>query len=761
MTASVSCKEISVPNTPFRFRLGDVAALSVLFFAWLIFFIPVLFQQQSFFFRDILHFAYPMKHFIHAALQSGDWPFWWPSIHGGVPFLSLLHPGVLYPLNVLFLGDDFTWSFNLFVSLHFLILSVGCYFLGRAMGLSFYAGIACGLTALWGGFFLSLSQLHNHFQAAVWLPWILFFFGQFLQKGGRARFLSAIVVFVFQVLAGSPEYCLLTTALLFAQTTFLSGRSGRQGVFKSYLLIGLGTAFTLGLSAIQLLPTQMAIPNTVRDGGLPFASATMWSLPFRGFLTFLLPHDFNGFMSDPALRTDYFILSPYMGWFPMLFLVAGLLIARSRIFYFWLSVFFVGCFFALGRYNPVYAWLYDGLPFLDWFRYPEKFLMLSAFAGVFLAGLGVDALTRWARTHAHELSWTLSAFVVVALGHWAVDDLNALAWQTFTGLIFALGLLVLHSKDLLSGCALKGGLTILIALDLLLKNAPLVPLIQASFFDRPPVVFAQLADRKPGYRFYSGPLLERKKIPTKNAFPRETNLLLGHLALKDQLYPNLATHYGLEFIDGITGWGLKDAEMWTAIFVSSPPEKRQRMLERGNVRYWTRIEKTRSGLPKGEPSIVEMEQALPRAVLVPKARFSGSYRLTNLFHSDGFEPEKEVLLSEPFAEFPVSEKEFSGEVDSIEYSPNRVSIRTKQNDFGYLVLFDSFFPGWSATLDGKGVPILRGNYFYRAVALPPGEHVLRMEYRPDGFSAGLFISLSAVFALLMALFNRDFRRIWL
>jgi len=354
------------------------------------------------------------------------------------------------------------------------------------------------------------------------------------------------------------------------------------------------------------------------------------------------------------------------------------------------------------------------------------------------------------------VGWALAGFVVVALGHGAVDDLSPLAWQTLAGLMFALTLFALHERDLMSTCALKGGLTVLIALDLLLKNTALIPLIQNNFFNRPPAVFAQLAERKPLYRFYSGPLLAHGKIPTKNSFPKELTLLRGHLALKEQIYPNLATQYGLEFIDGITGWGLKDAEMWTAIFIASPPEKRRRMLERGNVRYWTTIEKKMPGSP--DPVVEEMVKAVPRAVLVPKARYGGGYKLSNLYYSEGFDPEKEVLLSESYP--PSTATDFVGKVHSVEYSPNAVRIQTEQNEPGYLVLFDSYFPGWSATVDGKSVPILRGNYFYRAVALPSGQHRVQMQYIPEGFSAGLFISLNAFFALCIALFNRDLRRIW-
>jgi len=757
---NLQCDEENTPANGFGFRLGDAAGLSALFFAWLIFFIPVLFQDQSVFFRDILHFAYPMKHFIRESLLNGDWPFWWPSIHAGVPFLSLLHPGALYPLNFILLIGDFNGAFNLFLALHFLILAAGCYCLGRAMGFSFYAGIACGLTALWGGFFFSLSQLHNHFQSSVWLPWILFFFSQFLQKGGRARFFFTVLAFVFQVLAGSPEYCLLTTALLFAYTAFIHRPKPDTAIWKPYAFLAMGTAFTLALSAIQLVPTQMAIPHTVRDAGLPFNSATMWSFPFKGLGSFLFPADFNGFMSNPNFRTDYFILSPYMGWFPVAFLIVGFLTKRSRIFYFWTGVFFTGVFFALGRFNPFYEWMFDWIPFIGWFRYPEKFLVLTAFAGVFLSGLGVDAIHQWTRSHIRETTGLLGGLLVVALAHWMLDDWSAMIWQTVAGLSIALVLFILHSKSLLSSCALKAGLLIVIALDLLLKNSPLLPLMHKNFFEQPPEIFAQLAERNPLQRFYSGPLLESEKIPTKNNFPKEKNLLRGHLALKKHLYPNLATIYGLDFIDGITGWGIKDAEMWTAIFVSSPPEKRRRMLERGGVTHWVSARKPDPGSTAGELAVVKMKENLPRALLAPRSRYGGDYRQTNLFYSERFDPGNEVLLSGPFDPKPASENEFRGKILSLKYSANRIDFKTEQNGFGHLALFDSYFPGWTAWIDGRRAPVLRGDYFYRALALSPGEHEIRMEYRPEGFSAGLFISLTSFMTLLTALFNRDLRRIW-
>jgi len=49
---------------------------------------------------------------------------------------------------------------------------------------------------------------------------------------------------------------------------------------------------------------------------------------------------------------------------------------------------------------------------------------------------------------------------------------------------------------------------------------------------------------------------------------------------------------------------------------------------------------------------------------------------------------------------------------------------------GYLVLSDTWVPGWKATLDGRDVPVIRADFAFRAVKVPPGEHEVRMDYRP-------------------------------
>jgi hypothetical protein len=102
------------------------------------------------------------------------------------------------------------------------------------------------------------------------------------------------------------------------------------------------------------------------------------------------------------------------------------------------------------------------------------------------------------------------------------------------------------------------------------------------------------------------------------------------------------------------------------------------------------------------------------------------------------------------AEPAVNQRE---EATIVRDEPERVEVAVELAAPGFLVLGDTWYPGWIAEVDGVTEPILRADYGFRAVSLAPGKHLVTFRYAPASLQHGLWITLVAVLvtgALLLA-----------
>ena len=62
------------------------------------------------------------------------------------------------------------------------------------------------------------------------------------------------------------------------------------------------------------------------------------------------------------------------------------------------------------------------------------------------------------------------------------------------------------------------------------------------------------------------------------------------------------------------------------------------------------------------------------------------------------------------------------EEKSSEANPNRLSFSITADQPGWLVISDTWYPGWRLWVDGSPAPLYRANYLFRAVRLLEGRH---------------------------------------
>jgi hypothetical protein len=153
--------------------------------------------------------------------------------------------------------------------------------------------------------------------------------------------------------------------------------------------------------------------------------------------------------------------------------------------------------------------------------------------------------------------------------------------------------------------------------------------------------------------------------------------------------------------------------------------------------------------------IYENREAQPRAFLVPRALGVPAddwsiVRLTD----DALNPRTTVLLERPAAEqatvvldgAPLAPDE-SAEI--VRYEPDRAVVRVHAQETRYLVLADSYFSGWTASVDGQPAAVERASYLFRAVQVPPGEHLVEWRYQPLSLLYGGLVTGGALAVMLV------------
>ena len=135
---------------------------------------------------------------------------------------------------------------------------------------------------------------------------------------------------------------------------------------------------------------------------------------------------------------------------------------------------------------------------------------------------------------------------------------------------------------------------------------------------------------------------------------------------------------------------------------------------------------------------------LPRAFLVPHSRFVEKEEILDILTSSDFDPHKTVLLEKVGgAEYPEAvslESSSSGEVEIKSYRPDSILLTTDAPVPAYLFLSEIFYPGWKAFIDGQPTRILRGNYLFRVIEVPPGSHNIELVYTPFTIKIGMWVS---------------------
>ncbi len=152
--------------------------------------------------------------------------------------------------------------------------------------------------------------------------------------------------------------------------------------------------------------------------------------------------------------------------------------------------------------------------------------------------------------------------------------------------------------------------------------------------------------------------------------------------------------------------------------------------------------------------IYEVKGVLPRAYLVPNSiTVKSPLEALDAIRSRATDPSATVALeqqADPPLPAPRLDKASSA-VDRLTYAGDEIRIDVHTTGSGYLVLNDSYYPGWSATVDGMPTPISVADGWVRAIPIQTaGTHSITLAYVPPLSVEGRWVTLLSLLICLGA-----------
>jgi hypothetical protein len=171
---------------------------------------------------------------------------------------------------------------------------------------------------------------------------------------------------------------------------------------------------------------------------------------------------------------------------------------------------------------------------------------------------------------------------------------------------------------------------------------------------------------------------------------------------------------------------------------------------------WRRLEDINN-----EISVYENLRAMPRAWLAREVISLKPDETLAVIKSsrlpDGrvFDPSRTALMEEPLKLDAGGGEDVKGEggVEVLAASGSHMELRTRSAAPSLLVLSDTYYPGWRATVDGRAAEVYRTDFALRGVQVPSGNHTVRLEFRPKSFYYGLLLSSLSFVVMVIMLFR--------
>ncbi|MDX2289102.1 MAG: YfhO family protein, partial [Hyphomicrobiaceae bacterium] len=494
----------------------------------------------------------------------------------------------------------------------------------------------------------------------------------------------------------------------------------------------------------SLHPTSllsMAVPNV-------FGSLNMMNLGYWGPQAAITP--------DVAATDDSFNYL-FVGAVPVAVLLVlgicrgGLLRQGART---WMAILVLALLFSLGRYTPLFPFVFEHVPGFSYFRRPVD--------GLFIVGLAIAVLAgHLSNTYVRQgpANFNRGAAIIVAVA--AIGLLiSGVGLAQFTGHGFATTIeiagalpLWFATTMLLSWQRADSRRSMALVVLALIAAAQLLVHNAASRLNGEPSAIYSALEGAPGDEQAALDLLQGELVRRHREGSRPRVEIIG----MGGAWQNLAMVHGLEVT---TGYNPLRIGLYDRLVVpgESPANAADRKFSRtfsgydcplaralgleylvigrpmAEIEQWVRHGRADVLLAGPTVWIYRFGTAMPRVKFHSRIEVADADALTKggqLLHPpDG---DRAILDDEtpPSGRiWRMAAAARDGEARLASWRADRIEIEVSAPTAGVLVVHDTYYPGWTARVDGLPAPILRADTLFRGVEIPAGTHRVVMTFEP-------------------------------
>lgn len=681
---------------------------------------------------DPVRQQYPWRKLAVSLEKDLQLPLWNPYSLSGAPLLANFQSSVFYPLNILFFLLPFSFGWSLLVMLQPLLAGVFLYLYLENLKLDKFSAFFGSLVFSLSGFFVAWLEWGTVLNTALWLPLILLSIDKLvLSKEKQLSIWNVIFILslVFSFFAGHLQTFFYLFLISFI---YLFVKWWQYG--KSKKLLALFTiqysVFTI-ITSVQWIPTLQFILLSARNVDQSPLLSPGWFIPWQNLIQFVAP-DFFG---NPATLNywgiwNYGEFIGYIGILPLILVFFAMFFRRDKKTLFFGSIFFLSLIFALPTYIAKIPFLLR-IPFIDTAQ-PTRLIFLSDFSLAVLSAFGLDYLLR--TKNKKGIFYPLIFIGVIILASWIFVLLGGridkslivnlsvskhnLMLPTFTFLLSAIIFLILVLFKKLSKHAVLMICIIIVALvvsDLFRFGWKFTPFTDRKYLFPATPAINFLQKQKGVFRIMA---TDSGILPPDFSVIYKIQSIEGYDPLYLQRYgeliaasergkPDIAPPFGFNRIITPHNFDSNIINLLGVKFILS--------LSDINKKGYRKV------YQEGQTQIYKNMNVFPRAFFVKNLDLADNKQsaMNDVFKSNISLKDTAIVEG-----LNIKKNINVGSVKIVNYSENKVLLETNNNSNGFLVLTDTFYPTWHATVDGRQTRIYKTDFNFRGIAVSKGKHLI-------------------------------------